>query len=731
MNILSSFAAVVTATLIGITAESAWSDEATPNAPAKPAARTAAPATGVAPGWYPPPPVRGGYTRPWQQPSQWPVPPQGYGQLPPHYPPPGQYRATPAAPATAVNPLSAELKQAQEQLTAKRTELDIAHTMLEQLRGTLQHSIEAERTLREKVADITSAQQALQARVTELTAALNTTTATLEQHQQQITNDQEQTRTLTAERDRLHDDLASRDEELATVQAELQAATQALEQAQAETSTSSQQLSEARSQAETFNIELTELKAQVENQKTTRLDTEQTRTEERDSLHSDLASRDEQLATVHAELQAAREALQQAQAETFNNELIDLKAQLDSQEATWLNAEQTRTLTAEHDRLQSDLASRDERLATVQAELQAATQTLQQAQSEASTSGQQLSEARSQAETFNNELTELRTQLENQKTTLLNTEQTLAQERDSLRSDLANRDEQLATVHADLQVATQALQQAQAEASNSGQQLSEARSQAETFNNELTELKTQLESQKTMALDKEQTLATVISECDGLQENLAACSLDLTQAQAALTDVQSVEDALRQAPPPAAGGVVPFAPDGSDKVVEPVASEGPGAGTAEVAALQTTDTDEDGVPDSIDLCPETQPGIAVDTTGCTAGVAINLEGVNFLYNSHELTDKARHILDRVADVIIQQPRLRLEVAGHTDATGDPTYNQGLSMQRAEAVRDYLVAQGVNPKHIGATGYGGQRPIADNTTSEGLRKNRRVELRILQ
>jgi outer membrane protein OmpA-like peptidoglycan-associated protein len=650
MNILSSFAALVTATLIGITAESAWSDEATPNAPAKPAVQTAAPATGVAPGWYPPPPNRGGYTRPWQQPSQWPVPPQGYGQLPPHYPPPGQYRAAPAAPATAVNPLSAELKQAQEQLTAKRTELDMAHTMLEQLRGTLQHSIEAERTLREKVADITSAQQALQARVTELTAALNTTTATLEQHQQQITNDQEQTRTLTAERDRLHDDLASRDEELATVQAELQAATQALEQAQAETSTSSQQLSEARSQAETFNIELTELKAQVENQKTTRLDTEQTRTEERDSLHSDLASRDEQLATVHAELQAAREALQQAQAETFNNELIDLKAQLDSQEATWLNAEQTRTLTAEHDRLQSDLASRDERLATVQAELQAATQTLQQAQSEASTSGQQLSEARSQAETFNNELTELRTQLE---------------------------------------------------------------------------------SQKTMALDKEQTLATVISECDGLQENLAACSLDLTQAQAALTDVQSVEDALRQAPPPAAGGVVPFAPDGSDKVVEPVASEGPGAGTAEVAALQTTDTDEDGVPDSIDLCPETQPGIAVDTTGCTAGVAINLEGVNFLYNSHELTDKARHILDRVADVIIQQPRLRLEVAGHTDATGDPTYNQGLSMQRAEAVRDYLVAQGVNPKHIGATGYGGQRPIADNTTSEGLRKNRRVELRILQ
>jgi OOP family OmpA-OmpF porin len=121
----------------------------------------------------------------------------------------------------------------------------------------------------------------------------------------------------------------------------------------------------------------------------------------------------------------------------------------------------------------------------------------------------------------------------------------------------------------------------------------------------------------------------------------------------------------------------------------------------------------------------------VDATGCAAGVAIKLEGVNFLYNSHELTDKARSILDRVAGIINQQPDMRLEVAGHTDATGDPSYNQWLSMQRAEAVRDYLVAQGVNPRHIGATGYGGQRPIADNNTVEGLQNNRRVELRRLR
>jgi len=870
MNKISSFAALVTVTLIGIAAESAWSDEATPNGSAKPAVQTPASTTGVTPGWYPPP-IRGGYTRPWQQLSQRPVPPRGFGQRPPSYPPPGQYRAVPTVPAAAVNPLNAELKQTQEQLTAKSTELDTAHAMLEQLRGTLQRSVAAERSLRKNVADITSEQQALQARVTELTAALNTTTAALEQHRQQSTNNQEQNRTLTAEHDRLRNDLASRDERLATVHAELQSAREALQQAQAETGTTSQQLSEARSQAETVNNELTELKTQLESQKTTLLNAEQTRTEERDRLHRDLASRNEQLATAHAELQTTKEALQQAQTETFNNELTELKAQLESQKTTWLNAEQTRMLTAERDRLHSDLASQDERLATVHTELDAATQALQLTQTETSTTTQQLSKARAQTETLNNELTELKAQLEGQKITRLNTEQTRTEERDKLRNDLASQDEQLATVHAELQVATQALQQTQAEASTSAQQLSAARAQAEAanneltelktqlenqkttllsveqartltaerdrlhndlasrdeqlatvhaeldaatqalqqtqadtsisaqqlsaarsqaeaanneltelktqlenqkttllsveqartltaerdrlhndlasrderlatvhaeldaatqalqqtqaetstaaqqrseaaraqtemFNNELAELKTQLESQKTMLLDAEQTLGTEINERDGLQENLAACSQELTQAQAALTDARSVEDALLQAPPPAAGVTAP--------------------------QTATTDTDADGVSDNIDLCPGTQHGTAVESTGCATGVAINLEGVNFLYNSHELTDKARGILDRVADVIVQRPELRLEVAGHTDATGDPAYNQELSMQRAEAVRDYLVAQGANPRYIGAAGYGGQRPIAENTTFEGLQKNRRVELRVL-
>ena len=809
MHKLSSFAAFASAALIIITAESAWSDESTSNESAKPAVQAPAPTTEVAPGWYPPPPIPGRYARPWPQPPQWSAPPRGYGQFPPPYPPRGPYQPAPAAPAAAENPLSAELTQTQELLTAKSAELDMAHAMLAQLRGTLQRSLEAEQALREMLADITSEQQDVQARMTELTTALNTTTATLEQQRQQITNDQENNRSLTAEQDRLRSDLASLGEQLTTVQAELQAASEALQQAQTETSTSDQQLSEAKSQAEIFNNELTELQAQLENQKTSQLNAEQSLTEERDSLRSDLTKRDEKLATVQDELQAAREALQQAQTETsasgqqlseaksqaeaFNNELTELKAQLESQKTTRLDAEQT--VVEERNRLHSDLASRDEQLGAAQAELQTATQALQQAQTESSTAEQQLTEARSQAEACSNELITLKTQLEDQRTTQLDTAQTLTGERDSLRNELTKRDEQLATVQAELQTANEALQQAQTETinnelaeikaqlesqktsqqitgqtltltaerdrlhdhlasrdeqlatvqtelqaakealqqaqdevRNSGQQLSEARSQAVAFNNELTWLKAQLEDQKTMRLDTEQTLATAIAECEELQENLATCSQELTQAT--LADVQSEEDVH---PAAVAGLVFPVVTDGADTAVEPAASEEPDTGTAEETALQntTTDTDEDAVPDSIDLCPETQRDIAVDSTGCAAGVAINLEGVNFLYDSHELTGEAQGILDRVAGIIIQQPQLRLQIAGHTDATGDPAYNQELSMQRAEAVRDYLVAQGVNPRYIGAVGYGGQRPIAENTTLEGLRKNRRVELRVLQ
>jgi len=140
MNKFSPRNILVAAALIGIAAESAWSEEATPSVPAAPTEQTASPGTGYVPG-YPPGPNRGGYAQPWHQPPPWPAPPPGYGQLRPYYPPYGQYRAVPAAPTE--NPLSVELKQTQEQLAAKSTELNTANEQLATLQAELQATREA------------------------------------------------------------------------------------------------------------------------------------------------------------------------------------------------------------------------------------------------------------------------------------------------------------------------------------------------------------------------------------------------------------------------------------------------------------------------------------------------------------------------------------------------------------------------------------------------------------
>ena len=196
--------------------------------------------------------------------------------MPPRYPAGGQYRAFPAVPAPApaarVNPLSAELKKTQEKLTAKSSELDVAHSMLEQLRDKLQKNFSAEKELLEKIAHTTREQQALQARVTELGA-------TLEQQYQLIENHQAYNQKLIAERDQLQGELASRGEQLAALQSELQAATQALAQARSSSFATVEALSDARVQIGMLREALTTLEAELERQEKRLQSVVQTRTE--------------------------------------------------------------------------------------------------------------------------------------------------------------------------------------------------------------------------------------------------------------------------------------------------------------------------------------------------------------------------------------------------------------------------------------------------------------------
>ncbi|HEY8537955.1 MAG TPA: OmpA family protein, partial [Steroidobacteraceae bacterium] len=143
------------------------------------------------------------------------------------------------------------------------------------------------------------------------------------------------------------------------------------------------------------------------------------------------------------------------------------------------------------------------------------------------------------------------------------------------------------------------------------------------------------------------------------------------------------------------------------------------------------DSDGDGVTDNLDRCPDTPPGVAVDAFGCTRTGSITLEGVNFELNSARLTPSSREVLDAVAADLKKYPRLRIELQGHTDSTGSDSYNLDLSQRRAEAVRDYLIEQGVSPQQLTAKGYGETEPIADNSTAAGRAANRRVVMRVLE
>jgi OmpA-OmpF porin, OOP family len=75
--------------------------------------------------------------------------------------------------------------------------------------------------------------------------------------------------------------------------------------------------------------------------------------------------------------------------------------------------------------------------------------------------------------------------------------------------------------------------------------------------------------------------------------------------------------------------------------------------------------------------------------------------------------------------------MKIEIGGYTDNVGDESLNKNLSEKRAKAVYDYFVGQGIDESRMVYAGYGSKNPIAENTTTEGQKKNRRIEIKILK
>ena len=107
--------------------------------------------------------------------------------------------------------------------------------------------------------------------------------------------------------------------------------------------------------------------------------------------------------------------------------------------------------------------------------------------------------------------------------------------------------------------------------------------------------------------------------------------------------------------------------------------------------------------------------------------SIVLRGINFDFDKANIKPEAAPVLDAAVEVLKENPDVKVRVGGHTDGIGTDAYNQGLSERRAKAVRDYLVAHGIDASRLTAVGFGKTQPVADNKTKDGRAQNRRVAL----
>jgi outer membrane protein OmpA-like peptidoglycan-associated protein len=152
------------------------------------------------------------------------------------------------------------------------------------------------------------------------------------------------------------------------------------------------------------------------------------------------------------------------------------------------------------------------------------------------------------------------------------------------------------------------------------------------------------------------------------------------------------------------------------------------------------DNDGDTVLDVDDLCPNT-PGITTvtspnDRLGCpkknmlvvvTAKEIRITQQIQFEFNKSNIKgDISFKILDEIVQILKDNPKINLEIQGHTDNVGSASYNEHLSQSRADSVRAYLVAHGIDPNRLVAKGYGLTKPLVPNNTDANRALNRRVQ-----
>ena len=138
------------------------------------------------------------------------------------------------------------------------------------------------------------------------------------------------------------------------------------------------------------------------------------------------------------------------------------------------------------------------------------------------------------------------------------------------------------------------------------------------------------------------------------------------------------------------------------------------------------DTDKGTVDDKTEVDRGTNPLNPKDDVILDVSAPIVLEGVTFETGKADITPESEKVLMKAYNTLLAYPDMKVEIRGYTDNVGSARANKRLSQRRANAVRNWLISKGINPDRITAVGMGEANPIADNSTPEGRRLNRRIE-----
>lgn len=158
------------------------------------------------------------------------------------------------------------------------------------------------------------------------------------------------------------------------------------------------------------------------------------------------------------------------------------------------------------------------------------------------------------------------------------------------------------------------------------------------------------------------------------------------------------------------------------------------AGDKRYSGCPVPDSDGDGLNDELDKCPGAKG--SKENGGCpeiqkeiVEKVTYAAKSIQFEFTKSTVSPASFKTLNDIADILKQNPELKLTIEGHTSNSGIYEVNMKLSKERAEKVKEYLVSKGISPSRLTAIGYGPTRPVTDGKTEAEKAKNRRVELKL--